>query len=236
MNVQSNVYTFIYATVLVIVVALGLAFTSISLKSKQNENIDMEKKQNILASIGIKGSRSEAVKSYEQYVKDEYAIDYDGNKIDGVDAFAIDLKAEQTKVVEDRQYPVYECEIAGKSLYVFPLLGKGLWGPIWGYVALESDFNTVSGVIFDHKSETPGLGAEIATADFQKRFVGKKIFDDTDKFVSILVEKPSKADVNDPHQVAGLSGATLTCNGLKDMLKNSLGAYVNFFKAHQKQS
>ncbi len=233
MNVQSNTYTFIYATVLVIVVALGLAFTSISLKDKQNANIEKEKKQSILASIGITCSRDEAVELYKKYIKEIYAIDIDGNKIEGINAFYVDLSEEYAKPKEKRNYPVYECDIEGQKIYVFPVYGKGLWGPIWGYVALKDDFNTIYGVTFDHKSETPGLGAEITTDEFQDRFIGKTIFDDTQKFVSILVLKPGKGDPNEPHNVDGFSGATLTCKGLQAMLYDSLIAYENFFKSKQ---
>ncbi|MBN2894114.1 MAG: NADH:ubiquinone reductase (Na(+)-transporting) subunit C [Bacteroidales bacterium] len=233
MNVQSNLYTFIYATVLVIVVALGLAFTSISLKEKQEANIEKEKKQNILASIGVECTRDEAVTLYKEYVKDVYAIDFNGEKVEG-DAFIIDLNVEQAKAPEERQYPVYECEKDGEKIYVFPVRGKGLWGPIWGYVALKEDFNTIYGVTFDHKGETPGLGAEITTKEFQSQFLGKKIFDDTGAFVSILVKKAGKADPEGEHEVDGLSGSTLTCKGLEAMLYDSLIAYENFFKSHKK--
>lgn len=233
MNVQSNLYTFIYATVLVVVVALGLAFTSISLKEKQDTNIELEKKQSILASIGIDCSRDEAVDLYDKYVKDVFALDFDGNRIDGVDAFEISLHTENYKPIEERQFPVYECEIEGQKLYVFPVRGKGLWGPIWGYVALEDDFNTVFGATFDHKGETPGLGAEISTKDFQTQFKGKKIFNDVNEFVSILVMKPGKRDLDSENQVDGLSGATLTSVGLQKMLYDSLIGYEKYFLSNQ---
>lgn len=233
MNVQSNLYTFIYATVLVVVVALGLAFTSISLKEKQDTNIELEKKQSILASIGVDCSRDEAVDLYDKYVKDVFALDFDGNRIDGVDAFEISLHTENYKPIEERQFPVYECEIEGQKLYVFPVRGKGLWGPIWGYVALEDDFNTVFGATFDHKGETPGLGAEISTKDFQTQFKGKKIFNDVNEFVSILVMKPGKRDPDSENQVDGLSGATLTSVGLQNMFYDSLIGYQKYFLSNQ---
>lgn len=234
MNVQSNTYTFIYAVVMVIIVAVGLSLTSISLKDRQQANIEKEKKQSILKSIGIECTRDEAVDLYQQYVKNVYAIDYQGQILDGVDAFSLDLAAEQAKTdTTQRQYPVYECDNNGELLYVFPVRGKGLWGPIWGFVALKNDFNTVYGVTFDHKSETPGLGAEITTTDFQDQFVGKQIFNDLNEFVSILVKKPAQYNPDDIHEVQGLSGATLTSNGLQKMLKNSLKPYEKFFLSHQ---
>ncbi len=230
MNVQSNTYTFIYAAVMVIIVALGLAFTSISLKDKQERNVELEKKQNILASFGINCTRDQSEELYDKYITDAFAIDYQGNKIEGADAFNIKLEEEQTKPVEERQYPIYQANKDGQDIYIFPVRGKGLWGPIWGYVALKDDFNTIYGVIFDHKSETPGLGAEITTEDFRSQFVGKQIFDENHSFTSVLVLKHGKADPENPHQVDGLSGATLTSKGLSDMLYNSLKAYENYFK------
>lgn len=229
MNVQSNLYTFVYASVLVIVVALGLAVTSLSLKDRQEKNVELEKKQNILASIGIDCTRDESVKLYKQNIKDVYAIDFKGNKIKDIDAFNIDLSIEQSKPEEQRQYPIYEAEKDGQKIYIFPVRGKGLWGPIWGFVALKDDFNTVYGVTFDHKSETPGLGAEITTKKFQSEFLGKQIFDTNHEFISVIVKKFGKADPNSPNQVDGLSGATITSNGLSDMLYNSIKAYENFF-------
>ncbi len=235
MNVQSNLYTFIYATIMVVVVALGLAFTSISLKDKQDANVEKEKKQNILSSIGVECSREEAVELYKKHVKSVYAINVDGNKIDGVVdslAFKIELNKEQAKDLKDRQFPVYECEKDGENLFVIPVRGKGLWGPVWGYIALKDDFNTISGVNFDHKGETPGLGAEITTKEFQTKFIDKKIFDKDNKFVSISLMKPGKSDGGD-HQIDGLSGATLTCNGVQNMIFETLSGYEKFFKSQQ---
>ena len=229
MNVQSNLYTFLYASVLVIVVALGLAITSISLKDRQDENIELEKKQNILTSFGVNCSREESVELYSTYITDAYVINYSGEKIEDLDAFNVSLVVEQAKPVEDRLYPIYEAEKDEQKIYIFPVRGKGLWGPLWGFVALKDDFNTVFGVAFDHKAETPGLGSEINTPNFENKFKDKKIFDTDKKFVSIIVTKFGKADPNDPNQVDGLSGATLTGNGMSEMLYESLIAYENFF-------
>jgi len=229
MNVQSNLYTFLYASILVIVVALGLAVTSISLKDKQDKNIELEKKQNILASFGVECSREESVDLYNKYITKAYVINYSGEEIKDLDAFDVSLVVEQAKPVENRLYPIYEAEKDGQKIYIFPVRGKGLWGPLWGFVALKDDFNTVFGVTFDHKAETPGLGSEINTSNFQDQFKNKKIFDTNKEFVSIVVTKFGKADPNSNHQVDGLSGATLTSNGMSDMLYNSLKAYENFF-------
>ena len=106
----------------------------------------------------------------------------------------------------------------------------GLWGPIWGFVSLESDFNTVYGAYFDHKGETPGLGAEIAEEPFQHQFEGKKIMEDG-KFVSVNVLKTTyKSPLGPEHRVDAISGGTITSNGTDEMLKNCLAPYVSYFE------
>jgi Na+-transporting NADH:ubiquinone oxidoreductase subunit C len=234
MNVQSNTYTFIYSAVLVILAALGLAITSVSLKEKQNLNIELEKKQNILASIGVACTREESVALYDKYVKKVYALDYNAEEIQNVDAFKVDLQVENLKPVEERKYSVFECEKDGVLLYVFPLRGKGLWGPIWGYISLQDDFNTIYGTTFDHKSETPGLGSKITEPDFKQKFVGKKLFDDTQTFISVLVRKPGMADPDNEHEIDGIAGATITSKSLEAMLYDSFKPYEKFFLKNKK--
>ena len=233
MNVQSNTYTFIYSAVMVIIVALALSLTATTLKPRQQLNMEMEKKQAMLASIGVKCTREEAVDLFDKYFKKSYVINSKGEILQGEDAFHINLKNENSKPEDQRKLPLFEAEKDGRKIYVIPVRGKGLWGPIWGYIALEDDFNTIYGVIFDHKSETPGLGAKITTDWFQKQFKGKKLFDDNGNFVSITVVKGGRADMSNPHQVNGISGATLTSKGLQKMLYESLKLYVNYFKQHK---
>jgi len=133
-----------------------------------------------------------------------------------------------------RKMPVFIYENAGKNYYIFPLRGKGLWDEIWGYIALDSDLNTVVGVSFDHKAETPGLGAEIKdNPKFAKQFVGKKVFDEQGQFVSISLKKGG-ALPDDPHAVDGITGATLTANGVSAMLSNGLGWYLPYLKSVKK--
>jgi len=235
MNVQSNSYTVIYASILVIIVALGLSYTSVSLKDKQQLNKDQEKKQMILKAIGVNCSRQQAVELFPKYVYSIEVLNFQGEHLQNIDGFKIDLKEEYSKPFEKRLYPAYRTKVDEKEICVFPVYGKGLWGPIWGYVALEDDYNTIFNVVFDHQGETPGLGAEITTEQFQKQFKGKKIFDDMNNFVSLIVNKPGKGDPKDPHQVDGLSGATITSKGLEDMLRNSLLPYTKCFIEMQKQ-
>ena len=230
MNVQSNSYTFIYASVMVLVVAAVLAFTATTLQPIQQQNVEKEKKQNILTSIGIECSRDEAVKQYEEYIVSTYVINSKGETVEGAEAFNIKLAIENKKNIADRQLPIYECNKDGETYYIIPVRGKGLWGPIWGYIALEGDYNTIFGTVFDHKSETPGLGAEIATGWFQAPFKGKKIFDETGKLISITIVKGG-ADPNSLYQVDAISGGTITSKALETTLLNSLQPYESFFKS-----
>ena len=119
-----------------------------------------------------------------------------------------------------------------------PLTGKGLWGPIWGYIAVKSDGKTVNGAVFDHKSETPGLGAEINTPKFMAQFEGKLLFDEQGNFVSIKVVKGGVANSNikPPYGVDAVSGGTITSQGLEKMLEKSIQPYVPFLKELQNKT
>jgi len=228
-NVQSNLYTFVYASIMVILVALGLSLTYIKLKPLQQQNILKEKQQSILKSIGVTCSRDQAPELFKKYIVDSYVVNVEGEKVPGVDAFSVNVAEQVKKPLKERLLPVYVAKKDGKTYYIFPVYGKGLWGPIWGYVALEDDLNTIYGVTFDHKGETPGLGAEIATDWFQAQFKGKKILDENGNFVSIAVVKGG-APEDDPHAVDAISGGTITSKGLEAMLRDCLSAYVNFIK------
>lgn len=132
----------------------------------------------------------------------------------------------------DLEWPIYVAELNGETMYVVPMEGTGLWGPIWGYVTLASDLNTIKGVTLAHKGETPGLGAEIATPKFQEQFVGKTIYEG-DKYVSIEVMKGGGGKSN-PHGVDGITGGTITSVGVGEMLYRSLDLYVPYFNTVQK--
>ncbi|MDX9909438.1 MAG: NADH:ubiquinone reductase (Na(+)-transporting) subunit C [Bacteroidales bacterium] len=227
MDRNSNIYTFIYASVMVIFVAAVLAAVAMSLKPLQTRNFEIEKKQNILASVNIAATVENTEEIYENNIKNQYVIDSKGERIDGVNAFDVDLKREKSKPLAERNLPVFECETESGLKYIFPLYGAGLWGPIWGFVSLDKDMDTIYGAFFDHEGETPGLGAEISTVKFQKEFKGKKLFDDSGKLVSITVKK---AGQNAPaeHSVDGVSGGTITSKGLEDMLLTDFTNYKEF--------
>ena len=227
MNVDSNSYTFGFATIMVIIVAALLSYAAIGLKPYQDRNIELEKQQNILSSIGINVERDLAKEAYSTYVKEEIVLNYNGKEVDG-DAFEIDLKKELKKVDIDQLLPLFISNIDGSKQYIIPLRGKGLWGPIWGFIALEEDLNTVYGAVFDHKAETPGLGAEINQSFFQEPFIGKTIFDG-ETFKSIRVIKGG-APEGDNYAVDGISGGTITSDGVTDMLLERLNMYLPYIK------
>jgi Na+-transporting NADH:ubiquinone oxidoreductase subunit C len=238
MKVQSNSYTFLYSTAVVLVVATGLAIVATALKPSQDKNVEVEKKQNILSSLHIQSDRSNAVKLYDKYITAGYTLNSKGEKVSGVDPFTINLRAEMKKKPARRNLPAFEAKKGDSSFVVIPVYGKGLWGPIWGYVSFRKEvhvakgmphFNTIYGVMFDHKGETPGLGAEINQPFFQLPFRGKKIFDKKGTFVSVEVVKGG-ADPTSPYQVDAISGGTITSKGLQAMLDSCLVSYQNFFK------
>lgn len=232
---RSNLYIFIYAAVMVTIVAALLSLAATGLKPFQDKNEEIAKKLDILHSVD-KGwgsadaeSKNEYVEQqYDQYITDSYVVNSAGEVVEGVDAFTVDLHKENAKPVEERNLPVFICtENDGSNKYILPVRGAGLWGPIWGYVALNDDYVTISGAVFDHKGETPGLGAEINQAEFQDQFKGKKIFDDAGQFVSIKVNKAGVPETI--HSVDAITGGTITSNGLQDMLYDCLSVYKSYF-------
>lgn len=234
MDRNSNGYTFMFAAIMVVVVGALLAFAATSLKSKQDENVKKEKMQNILASVGVIVEREEAPNQFTSVIKEQLALKVDGSVDDSAKAFDIDLKSELSKKVEDQRFPLYVAEQDGKKFYIVPLRGAGLWDAIWGYVALEEDLNTIKGTVFDHKGETPGLGAEITQKWFQDRFIGEKIMDPSGEIVGVAVAKGNTSQAKDDNKVDAISGATITGDGVTAMIKERLSNYKNYF-ANQKK-
>jgi Na+-transporting NADH:ubiquinone oxidoreductase subunit C len=226
MNKNSNSYTIIYVTIMVIVVAFVLAFVSGALKEREEKNVELDKKIQILASLNIDAKASDAEELYNEYIKDVIVVNYKGELIKNVDGFTIELDKENTKPQEERNLPIYLAQKDGETYYVLSLRGNGLWGPIWGYISLKSDKNTIYGAYFSHKGETPGLGAEIDKKEFQVQFQGKEIFKDG-QFKSIAIVKPGKS-VEGMDYVDGISGGTITSQGVDNMIRNSLSGYKEF--------
>ena len=229
MNINSNLYTIGFACVMVVLIAALLASLSIKLTPFQDRNIELEKKQNILQSVGIYVDREASEASYSKYIQQELVLDYKGNVVEG-SAFNVDLGEELRKDISDQKFPLYISMLKDSSTcFIIPLRGKGLWGPIWGYIALKEDINTVFGAVFAHKGETPGLGAEINQGFFQEPFMDKKIFDENNEFVSITVKKGG-APEGSLHAVDAISGGTITSDGVTDMLKERIGRYLPYLE------
>lgn len=227
MDKNGNTYTFIYASVMVVLVAAILASVAMALKPLQTKNTEIEKKQDILTSVNIESTAGNASKLYEEKILKQYVVNSKGEIIEGVDVFNIDLKKEKAKRQEEQLLPVFECDTGEGIKYIFPLRGTGLWGPIWGYISLNNDMNTIYGATFDHQGETPGLGAEISTKSFQSTFKGKKLFDLSGNLISITVKKSGQPAPED-YSVDGISGGTVTSKGLEKMLFDDLNSYKEF--------
>lgn len=226
MNKDSNTYTIIYASVMVILVALILAFTSEKLGPIQNENIAIDKMRQILTSLNVESTNANAKELYEKLIIDAYLVNARGERSDG-DAFSTELVEELRKPVAERNYPVFVADIDGARKYILSLHGAGLWGPLWGFISLDDDKKIIYGASFGHAGETPGLGAEIDKPEFSKEFIGKKIFNPEGRFTSVAIVKPGKTAMGRDY-VDGISGGTITSQGVDGMLYSSLEAYEPF--------
>ena len=232
MNTNKNSYIIIYSAILVVVVAFLLAFVYAALKPQQDINVALDKKKQILASLNIRNlSDTEAAAKYTEVVECDEIIDTNATIINkgekGGEKAGFKLNSADLK---DGKLAVYVCNVDGEKKYVIPVYGMGLWGSIWGYIALDADKNTIFGAYFDHQGETAGLGAEIKDSKaWQDRFKGKKIFSADGEAVVIAVKKSS--DVKNPaSEVDAVTGATLTSDGVSLMLQECFSKYVTFLK------
>ena len=226
MNRDSNVYIIIYASVMVVLVALLLAYTSEVLRPIQSKNEVVDKKRQILISINVESTNANAEELYKKLIVDSYLVNVQGNKMEG-SAFDTELANELRKPIIDRNYPVLVANVDGATKYILSLRGAGLWGALWGFIALDEDKRTIYGASFGHEGETPGLGAEIDQPFFSHKFIGKKIFNAQDQFTSVAIVKPGRA-VHNRDYVDGISGSTITSHGVETMLFSSLEAYGKF--------
>lgn len=201
LNTNSNTYIIIYSTILVVVVAFLLAFVYQALKPMQDANVALDIKKQILYSLNIRNlDGAEAEAKYAEVVKDEK---------------------------EENGLKYYVCEVDGQQKYVFPLKGMGLWGGISAFVSVNDDLNTINGAYFNHESETAGLGAEIKDSQaWQEKFQGKKIQDEQGNIAIAVVKKVE----NPVSEVDCVTGATLTSNGVSDMLRDGLKPYINLLR------
>lgn len=233
MKTNSNSYTIVYAAVLVVIVAFLLAFVFQALRPAQEANVALDKQKQILYSLNIRGLQDQAAAAkYKEVVIADEVIDANGNVVDkgskGGTSAGFKLNSGDFKA---GKLAVYVCSVNGQTKYVIPVYGMGLWGPISGYIALNDDKSTIYGTYFNHESETAGLGAEIKdNQKWQEQFLGKKLFKGADRN-AIAISVLKKRDSNDPNSVDAVTGATLTCNGVTDMLHDCLGQYIKFLNA-----
>ena len=239
---DSNVYTIIFAVGMVLVVGALLAFLASSLKPNIDENKRIEKQQNILYAMGVNEnegssanfvSTSIAEQEFGKYITKQLVIEGDNISEDN-NAYLIDVKKEKSKAKDGgvRKLPLFVGEKEGKTFYVAPIRGKGLWDAIWGYVAMDENM-IVQGAYFDHKGETPGLGANIKQRFFMDDFIGEHLLDESGNFKGITVAKGNNDPKNEEktdYEVDAIAGATITGDGVSAMIKSDLKLYVPYFK------
>ncbi len=221
---NGNAYIMVYTIAIVVIVALVLSITSGALKSRQNANVELDKKKQILSSLpAVALEGADAAKLFADDIKHIYILNGQGDVVKELDPVK-----DFNYVPASEEYLIYMAEVNQETKWIIPLNGKGLWGAIWGYIALNDDRNTVNGVFFSHASETPGLGANIVTPAFRGQFEGKQLMKDN-KFVSIAVMKVGQT-AQGQDQVDALSGGTITSKGVESMLLNSIAPYEPFLK------
>ncbi|HMM11264.1 MAG TPA: NADH:ubiquinone reductase (Na(+)-transporting) subunit C [Bacteroidales bacterium] len=240
----SNAYIFRYAGIMVIVVAAVLSAAAMLLKPMQERNEAVDKMTSILRAAGFEDVNTKnAIELFNSTITNMIVINQDGDIVDDYTgegkenskAFKLNLKEQLYNKSVNRPFelPLFKANKNGETIYIVPLRGVGLWGPVWGNIALRDDFNTVVGVTFGHKSETPGLGAEITELNFTEKFPGKQLFDENGHFISIKVVKGGAATLDasmQNHAVDAISGGTITSNGVSEMLRNVLESYEPFIK------
>ncbi|WP_299215514.1 Na(+)-translocating NADH-quinone reductase subunit C [uncultured Aquimarina sp.] len=249
-NTDKNSYTIIFAIVMVLVVGTVLAGTAMALQERISANKRTEKQQNILFAMGVSDSEDpnefvsaeKAQELFDKYVGEEGQYIITGNVAkQTTDAFAVEVKKENDKVKQDSDYqrklPLFIGKKDGEEFYVVPMRGNGLWDAIWGYVSLDKEFKTVKGAFFDHKGETPGLGANIKEAYFRDDFIGESILDASGNYKGITVKKGNGDPKNvrkDDNAVDAMAGATITGDGVTAMVKKGIRMYQPYFETLKK--
>ena len=241
-NKQTTAYTYIFGLIMTVVVAFALAGFKTGTADLAARNADIFNKREILATVAnpladagvdVGGLTDDQVEDIFNEQVESIVVNGQGEEVEGVTVDQIDLAKELKKPEAARQYPLNILNLDGDSYYIFSVRGNGLWDAIWGNIALEGDMNTIAGASFDHAGETPGLGAEIKDNDrWKAQFVGKQIYDGNE-FVSVIVKKGGATDPD--HEVDGLSGATVTADGVTKMLWNGLKAYEPFIESKRRE-
>lgn len=235
---DSNSYTIIFSVVLVVVVGTLLSFFANFTKADRVKNDQVKAQIDILNAIGVDANRANATEMFGKYIKEQKVIE--GDKIsDDPTAYLIDVKKELDNAKQGitQRLPLFIAQKDGESLYILPVRGNGLWDAIWGYIALNDDLKSINGVYFDHKGETPGLGANITEKFFTDDFKGENIYDASGTFKGVEISKsngdPNNADKLD-NQVDAISGATITGNGVGAMINSGIRSYLPYFETLKK--
>ncbi len=237
-NKDGNGYTFGFAIVLVVVVGAALALISMGLKPMQEKNAIIKKKIDILSALLSSEemnsiNRKNAESEFDKYVNldDAVVLDINGDVKEGVSAFDVDIKKEykdKNLKETDKNFPLFIAEKDGKKSYIIPIVGKGLWGPIWGNICLDEDMRTIKGASFGHQGETPGLGAEIIQPFFINRWIGEEVSNEEGDFQKFEIVKDGSGA--NPSKVDGITGGTITSKGVEEMVNRCVQVYTNYFK------
>lgn len=241
---QSNAYIIGFAAILTVVIGGLLALAATGLAEPQAAAVKLDTRTKILSAVMNIEEGDDVNQIWEERIT-SLVVNLEGDEVTQLEsgeqlvAEKIEVGKEYKKAPEDRLFPVYkfmnEENPDQVEAYIIPVYGNGLWDRIWGFVALEPDLVTVRGIRFDHKGETPGLGARITDEGVQERYVGKKIYDDLGELVSIEMVKAEvgeigEASIYDDYHVDGMAGATLTAKGVNNMLEKYFSYYENYFK------
>ena len=236
---QSNTYIIVFTAIMTIIVGGLLSLTSQILGPAQKKSIELDTKSQILGAVMSIEKGDDILGIYDKRIK-SLVVDINGEEI-SINAKGGEMVAEEVNILKnfkkpsgERAYPVFMYMNANDSnqvdSYILPLYGNGLWDKIWGFVAMDAKGEKIMGVSFDHKGETPGLGARIRDKQVQDRYKGKNIYNDQGELVSVDMIKGEKGEPLDPNHVDGMSGATLTAKGVNEMLRNYLTSYKAYFK------
>lgn len=233
MKKQSNTYALIYSVGVVLIVGIVLSVVYQMLRPRQASNEANDTKSQILKAALIATDNIDISQLFDSHIKRSFIVDYHGNitntNPETVFDACLHLSSEIKKAPDQRLLPVFECQTENGLKYILPVYGAGLWGPIWGYVAFDSNGDTIYGAYFAHQGETPGLGAEIEKKLFSNQFKGKDIFSDHGEFLSVKVCKPGQ-EPKEGSYVNGISGGTITSQGVEKMLRESLEPYTQYLK------
>ena len=240
---DKNSYTILFAVIMVFIVGASLAFLASSLKGKIDENKRLEKQQNILYAMGVNDNDEKSIafistdrvaEEFSTYIKKQVVIQGD-NVTEDNEAYLIDLKKESAMAKDDsykRRLPLFIGEKDGATFYIVPMRGKGLWDAVWGYISLNGNL-VVQGVFFDHKGETPGLGANINQRFFMDDFTGEHILNQSGSFAGIAISKSNADPKNErktDNAVDAIAGATITGDGVAAMIRKDLRMYMPYLQ------